>query len=137
MKVYKFLVIVFIVLNIEGTHSGKCGSDKLKIKPKQLDLKSENKKNLASSTSYTPIKIRFDFTSFTGPSSMSSSKFSRIKAILKETRKEFSKILQVQHENFDLTNFKETIMINCGVNTIAKDYSDFLVKNDLIIFPMF
>ena len=137
MKVYKFLVIVFIVLNIEGTHSGKCGSDKLKIKPKQLDLKSENKKNLASSTSYTPIKIGFDFTSFTKPSSMSSSKFSRIKAILKETRKEFSKILQVQHENFDLTNFKETIMINCGVNTIAKDYSDFLVKNDLIIFPMF
>ena len=28
-------------------------------------------------------------------------------------------------------------MINCGLNTIAKDYSNFLVTNDLIIFPMF
>ena len=128
---------MLIFLNIEGAHSEKCGADKLKIKPRQLDLESQNKKNLASSNSYTPIKIGFDFTSFTKPSSMSSSIFSQIKAILKETRKEFSKILQVQHENIYLTNFKEAIMTNCGINTIANDYSNFLVNNDLIIFAMF
>ena len=137
MKTNKFLVIVLIFLNIEGAYSEKCGADKLKIKPKQLDLESQNKKNIASSNSYTPIKIGFDFTSFTKPSSMSSSTFSQIKAILKETRKEFSKILQVQHENIYLTNFKEAIMTNCGINTIANDYSNFLVNNDLIIFAMF
>ena len=137
MKTNKFLVIVLIFLNIEGAYSEKCGADKLKIKPRQLDLESQNKKNLASSNSYTPIKIGFDFTSFTKPSSMSSSIFSQIKAILKETRKEFSKILQVQHENIYLTNFKEAIMTNCGINTIANDYSNFLVNNDLIIFAMF
>ena len=137
MKAWKLLVIVLIFLNIEGTHCGKCGSDKLNIKPKQLDLKPEDKKNLASSTSYTPIKIGFDFTPFIKPSSMSSSTFSQIKTILKETRKEFSKILQVQHSNYYLTYYRNTIMTNCGLDTIGKDFANFLVTNDVIIFPMF
>ena len=75
MKVWKLLVIMLIFLNIEGAHCGICGADKLKIKSKQLDLKPENKKNLASSASYTPIKIGFDFTTFIKPSEMSSSTF--------------------------------------------------------------
>ena len=137
MKAWKLLVIVLIFLNIEGTHCGKYGSDKLNIKPRQLDLKPEDKKNLASSTSYTPIKIGFDFTPFIKPSSMSSSTFSQIKTILKETRKEFSKILQVQHTNYYLTYYRNTIMANCNLNTIGKDFANFLVTNDIIIFPMF
>ena len=28
-------------------------------------------------------------------------------------------------------------MTNCGLNTIGKNFADFLVTNDLIIFPMF
>ena len=44
MKTNKFLVIVLIFLNIEGAYSEKCGADKLKIKPRQLDLESQNKK---------------------------------------------------------------------------------------------
>jgi len=68
---------------------------------------------------------------------MSSSTFSQIKLLLKETRKEFSKILQVQHQNYYLTSYKNTIMTNCGLNTIGKDFANFLVTNDLIIFPMF
>ena len=137
MKVRKVLIIVLILFNFEGTYCGKCGSDKLNIKPKQLDLKPEDKKNLASSTSYTPIKIGFDFTPLIKPSSMSNSTFSQIKLLLKETRKEFSKILQVQHQNYYLTSYKNTIMTNCGLNTIGKDFANFLVRNDLIIFPMF
>ena len=109
-----------MLLNFYGVNCVKCLANKLKIK--SIDLKLKVTKNLASSNSYTPIKIGFDFTSFTKPSSMSSSTFSQIKAILKETRKEFSKILQVQHENIYLTNFKEAIMTNCGINTIANDY---------------
>ena len=57
--------------------------------------------------------------------------------MLRETRKEFSKILQVKHENFDLTDYKDTIMKNCELDKIGKDYGNFLVTNDLIIFPMF
>ena len=137
MKVWKLLVIMLIFLNIEGAHCGICGADKLKIKSKQLDLKPENKKNLASLASYTPIKIGFDFSTFIKPSEMSSSTFSKIKESLKAARKEFSKILQVIHENYYLTNYKDTILTNCGLNTIGKNFSNFLVTNDLIIFPMF
>ena len=138
MKAYNLIVVILIIfLNIKGTYHEKCGADKLNIKSMQLDLKPENKKNLASPASYTPIKIGFDFTTFIKPSDMSSSTFSKIKAILKETRKEFSKILQVIHENFNLTNYKDAIMTNCGLNIIGKNFANFLVTNDLIIFPIF
>ena len=94
MRAYNLIVVILILfLNIEGTYHEKCGADKMKIKSKQLDLKPENKKNLASPASYTPIKIGFDFTTFIKPSEMNTSKFSKMKALLKETRKEFSKIL--------------------------------------------
>lgn len=124
-----------MLLNFYGVNCVKCLANKLKIK--SIDLKLKVTKNLASSSSYTPIKIGFDFTTLTKPSSMSSSQFSAIKSLLRETRKEFSKILQVKHENFDLTDYKDTIMKNCELDKIGKDYGNFLVTNDLIIFPMF
>ena len=40
---------------------------------------------------------------------MSSSIFETVKTILKETRNEFSKILQVQHNDIDLTGAAEDI----------------------------
>ena len=68
---------------------------------------------------------------------MSSSIFETVKTILKETRNEFSKILQVQHNDIDLTGAAEDIMEGCLLSTIGEGYEDFLIDNDLIIFPMF
>jgi len=61
MKVRKVLIIVLILFNFEGTYCGKCGSDKLNIKPKQLDLKPEDKKTLQA---LLPIPLlKLDLTS--------------------------------------------------------------------------
>ena len=68
---------------------------------------------------------------------MSSLQFLEIKSLLKETLKEFSKILLLKYENFDLTDCKDIIMKNCKIGALGKDYKNFLVTNDLIIFPIF
>ena len=56
---------------------------------------------------------------------------------MQETREEFSKILQVRHTNINLSEYVEDIIDICEIYTIGKDYPNFLINNDLIIFPMF
>ena len=141
MKLFKIftLALTFININIIFCNS-KCGADKLKIRPKKLNITSKLETSSIKSTSsdsYTPIKIGYDFTTFKKPSSMDSSLFSDVKSILQETREEFSKILQVQHKDINLDNRLNEIKYICGLNTIGADYPNFLIKNDLIIFPMF
>ena len=117
-----------------------CGSDKLKIEPIILNIKTDVRKTSASNTnsvSYSPIAIGYDFTTLKKPSSMSSSEFSNVKSLLQETREEFSKFLQVKHKNIDLSGNLENIIEACELDIIGADYSNFLIKNDIIIFPMF
>ena len=61
--------------------------------------------SVSKATSYTPISIGYDFTTLEKPSSMSSSTFSNVKSLLQETRVEFSKILQIQHQKIDLSKY--------------------------------
>ena len=131
--------IILIIINVEEIHPLKCGSNMIKIKPKSLNVTEHkvHKNSALKSSSYTPIAIGYDFTTLKQPNSMSSSIFSKLKSLLQETREEFSKILQVRHTNINLTEYIEDIIDICEVYTIGKDYPNFLISNDLIIFPMF
>ena len=135
------LISLIIFINIEILLcNSKCGADKLKIRPKTLNLTSKIKTNLVKSTNsnvYTPISIGYDFTTLQKPTSMTSSIFSKVKSLLQETREEFSKILTIQHQSISLSGKKNYIKNYCSLKNIGDDYSNFLVTNDLIIFPMF
>ena len=135
------LISLIIFINIEiYLCNSKCGADKLKIRPKTLNITSKVKTNLVksiSSNSYTPISIGYDFTTLQKPNSMTSSIFSKVKSLLQETREEFSKILTIQHQSISLSGKKNYIKNYCDLNTIGDDYSNFLITNDLIIFPSF
>ena len=139
MKTFVILNVLLIFINIELILTWKCGSDKLNISPKPLNssMHKTKKNNALRASSYTPIKIGYDFTSLKRPSSMSSSVFTNVKSLLQETRKEFSKILQIKHTNIDLSNYLGDIIDVCEVYSIGADYKNFLIDNDLIIFPMF
>ena len=139
MKIFMFFNFVLIFVNLELIMSGKCGSDQLKLKPKALNLTKKIKPNLKKikADSYTPISIGFDFTSLERPRTMSSSTFSKVKSLLKETREEFSKFLKINHESVSLEGALETLLNACELDKIGQDYENFLVDNDLIIFPMF
>ena len=89
------------------------------------------------SETYTPIRIGYDFTTLDNSYYISSSRLASVKLILQETREEFSKILQIRHKNIDLTEDVHDIIEGCELDTIGQDYPNFLMKNDLIIFPMF
>ena len=137
MKTINFLLIF---LNIGLIFSSKCGADKLKVKLKPVkDTKKIKRVSISESNanSLTPIKIGFDFTTLKKPSSMSSSVFQTVTTLLQETRDEFSKLLKVSHQNYDLADYIEDIIEICEVYNIGSDYRNFLVKNDLIIFPQF
>ena len=120
----------------------KCGLEKIKLNPKPINITTINTKrnligNKINSQTYSPIKIGYDFSNLKKPNAMSDSSFTNMKSILKETREEFSKFLQVVHRNFNISHLKDEIIKVCGLNSIGKDYSNFLIENDLIIFPMF
>ena len=141
MSTFISLTSILIFINAGIILNHKCGAAQLKLNPKSHNFTSKIKRNLigskVKSKAYTPIKIGYDFSTLIKPNTMSESSFTNIKSILKETREEFSKILQVVHKDFNISHLKNEIMEKCKLNTIGKDYSNFLIKNDLIIFPMF
>ena len=139
MKGAKIFILALILINIETILGGPCGADKLKISPKPLDLKVNKAIPITKTTAdgYTPIKIGYDFTTLKRPSSMTTSTYSLVKSLLQQTRVEFSKFVQVQHTNFDLSGSADDIMELCELDTIGAGYTDFLVNNDVIIFPQF
>ena len=139
MKGAKIFILALILINIETILGGPCGADKLKISPKPLDLKVNKAIPITKTTAdgYTPIKIGYDFTTLKRPSSMTTSTYSLVKSLLQQTRVEFSKFVQVQHTNFDLSGSADDIKELCELNTIGAGYADFLVNNDVIIFPQF
>ena len=94
----------------------QCGTDKLKINPKILNIQSRIKANVASintSDVFTPIRIGYDFTTLDNSYNMSSSRIEIVKLLLQETREEFSKILQIRHKNIDLTKDANDIIKGC------------------------
>jgi hypothetical protein len=139
MKGAKIFILALILINIETILGGPCGADKLKISPKPLDLKVNKAIPITKTTAdgYTPIKIGYDFTTLKRPSSMTTSTYSLVKSLLQQTRVEFSKFVQVQHTNFDLSGRADDIKELCELDTIGAGYADFLVNNDVIIFPQF
>ena len=139
MKGAKIFILALILINIETILGGPCGADKLKISPKPLDLKVNKAIPITKTTAdgYTPIKIGYDFTTLQRPSSMTTSTYSLVKSLLQQTRVEFSKFVQVQHTNFDLSGSVDDIKELCDLDTIGAGYADFLVNNDVIIFPQF
>ena len=127
MDAFKITNLLLIFLQIEIVFNFKCGTDSLKIKPKLLNIESKIKvSSITKDTTYTPIKIGYDFSLLTKPSSMPESTFETMKSILKEISIEFSKILQVQHLNIDLSGMSEDIMDGCFLSGIGIGYEKFL-----------
>ena len=122
MRTFISLTSILIFINRGIILNHKCGADQLKLNPKPNKLTSKIKRNLigskVKSKTYTPIKIGYDFSTLIKPNTMSESSFTNIKSILKETREEFSKILQVVHKDFNISHLKNEIMEKCKLNTI-------------------
>ena len=137
----KFSCILILFLNIGIVLNHACGTDKLKINLNSLKVPSKEKRiaklSKLNAGNYEPIKIGYDFSTLNKPSSMSNTIFNNIKSLLQETREYISKFLQVVHQNIDISDYFNDIIDVCEVSYIGSDYSNFLVKNDLIIWPFF
>ena len=115
-----------------------CGVEKIKIKPKLLNLTKLNKMEQSSSSYYSPFSTGIDFTSFAKPSRMSSSVYTKIKDLILETANEFRKFLQIQHEDIPLTDSeKDYIKYACAVSKVGDNFNSYFKYYDLIIFPSF
>ena len=115
-----------------------CGVEKIKIKPKLLNLTKLNKMEQSSSSYYSPFSTGIDFTSFAKPSRMSSSVYTKIKDLILETANEFRKFLQIKHEDLPLTDsVKDFIKKSCDVSKVGDNFNSYFKYYDLIIFPSF
>ena len=138
MRIYQLLILLLI--NINFIQSFKCGADKIKLNPQPITLKSINKnQNLAKANaeSTKPIAIGYDFSTLQKPSSMSTTTYNNIKSALKGVSEEFSKFLKVNHAQISLEGMKKTIMDYCSLDVMGANYENFLMNNDIIIFPQF
>ena len=134
-KMFVFILLLISII-INEIHCFKCGTDNLKLKFKKINTTEiGNKRRLAKE--FTPIKIGVDYSSFIKPSSLSSKNFENIKYLIEETIKEFQRFLKVQHEDIDLTGEKDTIIDYCELSSIGNGYRNYLIDNDVIIFPTF
>ena len=132
----KLMHFFLILLLVEEISNSKCGADKIKLNP--INLNSTNihaKRDTASG--YQPIKLGADFTSFRKPSRMSSDTFEKVKRLILETFDEFAKFIKIIHEDIDLSGEYNTIIRGCEVDEISSNYRNFLITNDVIVFPSF
>ena len=131
-----FISILLILTIILTINSFKCGADNLKLNPYNIEIpKEEERRRLDSS--YYPIRIGGDFSSFNKPSRMSNELFSKIKSLITETFNEFPKFLKVQRPNLDLSGELRKIKEYCDLDTVGSNYANFLIDNDVIVFPSF
>ena len=131
-----FLVIFLISINI-GT-CWKCGADQIKkkIKPAPLKLEGDNdRRRLANG--YTPIKIYADYSNLKETSSIDSNTLLKIKRLIDETCNEFSKFLKIVHIGVQLSGTENTIKEQCAIDSIGSNYENYLMNNDIVIFPSF
>ena len=133
----KMNIIILLFLNFFYVIlTWRCGADQLKIKPGILNITKEEKKRRLSSY-YTPIKIKADYSNLKMTDSINSGTLQKIKNLIDETCNEFSKFLKVQHINVGLFNNEEFIKEQCEIDSLGADFGNYLIENDVIIFPSF
>ena len=104
--------IILILSSINEIYNFKCGSNQLKLKPKEIKLNKKTSDKIfkkVRDASYRPIKIGMDYSSFTRPWSMTTTDFNTIKSIIEETLTEFQKFILIQHVDIDLSEYRKTI----------------------------
>ena len=142
------IFIILIILLINGIKSFKCIANKFTINPVILNIthnkikrrilgnEDEEKRN------YSNIKIGLDYTQFDSKikelddyENISG----KIKTSINEAKEAMEKILMIEHEYINLSevNYAESIIKRrCGIENINQTYQDFLIDNDIIIFPI-
>ena len=130
-------IIFFLFLNsFNIILNGRCGADKLKLKPLALNISMNEKKRKLYST-HTSIKIYADYSNLKTSDTINSETLSKIIGIIDQTCKEFNKFIKIEHINFELNGLENSIKENCEINALGPNYENYLVDNDIIIFPSF
>ena len=134
--VFTFFKLFSSLISLFSINAFKCGADKLKLNKMHINsTEEEEKRRLA--VEYSDIKIGVDYNSFAKPNSMSDENYNKLKSLIEETTKEFSKFLKVQHTDIDITGQLENIKKVCKVESLGNGYNDYLKDNDLFIIPVF
>jgi hypothetical protein len=137
MKKIKLILILLLFLNLFNIiASWRCGADQLKIKPGVIKTGTEEKKRKLISN-YRPIKIIADYSNFKTNELINEETLKKIRNLIEETCEEFSKFVKVEHVNIQLAGNENTIMEQCEINSLGQGYENYLINNDLIIFPSF
>ena len=130
-----FILLIFVSFNFISSFN-KCGFDKIKTNPIFIDI-PKNQSKRRTDDSFTTIKMKVDYSSFTKTASMTDATFTKIKQIIDETILEFQKFLKVKHSNLNLGSVAEKkIKESCKVTALDSNWRRFLIDYDIVIFPI-
>ena len=133
-----FIMIYLIIALIKEIVNLKCGADQLSIKVGEINsIEIGNRNQQVEYEDFSPLKIYADYTPFEKPSSMNENTFTHVKKLIDETVQEFEKFLGIHHQDINLKGRESIIKESCNVKEIGSDYENFLINNDVIVFPSF
>ena len=133
LKTINFLLFLFLFDSIK---CWKCGADQLKLKPAAIHPLKEEKRKLSYSY-YTPIRIKVDYSNLRTSNLIDSTTLTKIVNLIEETCAEFSRFIKVQHLSATLSGSETLIKEHCEINSIGEGFENYLIENDIIIFPAF
>ena len=141
----KIIFFILITISINEVNSYKCGSNKLQVNPgilnfthkksrRRLDNDNENEEE---NNNTAPIKIIVDYTSL---NKSKNDNFETIQNLIEDTINKIQEILEIEHEEIDLSIIEgasSLIKGRCKLDNIDENFDNFLIENDVIIFPSF
>ena len=146
LKLFKIsLRIIFInliVISFNEVNSYKCGTNKLQVNPGILNFTHKKSRrrldndNEEENNNTTPIKIKVDYTSLNN----TNKNFTIIRNLINDTINKLQEILEIEHEDIDLSKIENASLLikgRCELNEIDENFEQFLIENDVIIFPSF
>ena len=135
--IQKYIFSFFLLNSLDIILSWKCGADQIKIKPAAIPPSMEQKNRRLIYSTTNPIKIIADYSNLRATGSVNTETLNRIKNLLDQTCEEFGRFIKVEHINVELAGNENLIKEQCQINNLGVDYQNFLIKNDLVIFPLF
>ena len=133
----KYIIFFFLLNSLDLILSWRCGADQIKIKPGAIPPSLEQRNRRLIYTVRNPIRIFSDYSNLRETDSLNTETLNRVKNLLDQACEEFGKFLSVIHVNVDLTGQENYIKQQCQINTLREDYQNFLINNDVVLFPMF
>jgi len=140
MKTRQLIIFSILITQILYIFTGKCGVNKLNIKPKVstlMEKANENEMRFLQDKTWVPIKMVADYTYLdTQQSKVSKEKIELAKKVTENTLNMYRNLLSIKRIN-KFVKLNDGCGDELSIEQMSKDLSSTGIETDIVIFPIF